>query len=62
MELSNEQISIINYVKQGYSNLEIAGKLGYSPDTIKKKLCKIYKIFNVRGRIALVNHLIKQSK
>ncbi len=62
MQLSEEQKTIIKCVKKGLSNIEIAEKMGYSPDTIKKRLWLIYKLFNVRGRIELVNKLLKYKQ
>ena len=61
MQLDEEQKEIINCVKRGLTNIEIGEEMGYSPDTIKKRLCRIYRLFNVRGRIALVAKLVKYS-
>ena len=57
MYLTDEQKQIIRCVKKGLTNIEIGEELGYSPDTIKKRLWLIYRLFNVRGRIAFVNKL-----
>ena len=59
MKLHEEQKQIIWCVKRGLTNIEIGEELGYSHNTIKKKLQLIYKLFNVRGRIDLVNELLK---
>ncbi len=61
MYLSEEQKQIIKYVKAGFTNIEIAEELGYSPDTIKKKLCFLYRFFNVKGRANLVTKAIRHS-
>lgn len=61
MYLTNEQKVIIKCVKKGLTNIEIGEELGYSPDTIKKRLWLIYRLFNVRGRIALLNKLPRYS-
>ncbi len=61
MYISDEQKNLISLVKGGLTNIEIAEELGYSPNTIKKKLCVIYKLFNVRGRMALISKILNYS-
>ena len=61
MHTNNEQKLIIELVKSGLTNIEIAEELGYSPSTIKKKLCVIYRLFNVRGRMALISKILNYS-
>lgn len=58
MGLDEEQIAIIRYVKDGFTNIEIGEELGYSADTIKKRLCMIYRLMNVRNRIELVRKIV----
>lgn len=61
VELDEEQKRIVKYVRNGLTNIEIAEELGYSPDTIKKRLVLLYKLFNVNKRIELVNKLIRYN-
>ncbi len=61
MYLTEEQKEIINFVKKGFTNIEIGEELGYSSDTIKKKLRSIYKKFNVKRRIDLVSKIVRYS-
>lgn len=58
MQLTEEQKQIIRYVKQGLTNIEIAEEMGYSPDTIKKRLWLIYKLLNVKNRIDLISKIV----
>lgn len=46
---------IVKLVKQGLTNIEIGVELGYSADSIKKRLSVIYKKFGVRKRIELID-------
>ncbi|MBS4760699.1 MAG: response regulator transcription factor [Clostridium sp.] len=48
--LTNEQQKLIKFVFEGKTNTEIAENLGYSPNTVKKKLKYIYKFYNVENR------------
>lgn len=55
MILTKEEFSIEKLVVKGFTNIEIGEELYYSADAIKKKLTKIYKLFGVKNRIALVD-------
>lgn len=61
MGLNEEQIAIIKYVKDGMTNIEIGEELGYSADTIKKRLCQIYRLLNVRNRIDLIRKIFRSA-
>lgn len=52
--LDNEQKLIVELLKQGLTNIEIGEELGYSSDSIKKRLSIIYKKFGVKKRIELI--------
>ena len=54
-KLNDEQKDIVKLVKQGLTNIEIGVELGYSADSIKKRLSVIYKKFGVRKRIELID-------
>lgn len=59
MLLTNTEIDLLEYVIQGKSNLEISEIIGYSESSVKKMLSKIYKKFNVKNRLALINKLLR---
>lgn len=54
MKITEEQKMIISFVVNGLTNIEIGEELGYSSSTIKKRLTRLYNIFNVRNRIELI--------
>lgn len=54
-KLNDEQKDIVKLVQQGLTNIEIGVELGYSADSIKKRLSVIYKKFGVRKRIELID-------
>ncbi len=53
MMLNDEQKKILGFVFEGKTNWEIGDELGYSPNTIKKKLKAIYKFYKVENRMEL---------
>lgn len=53
MNLTSEELKIIDLILNGLNNIEIAEILGYCESTIKKKISKIYKKFNISKRIEL---------
>ena len=57
MRLSKEQKSIAILVGAGYTNTEIGEELGYSSDSIKKQLSRIYKKLGVKRRVEFVGWL-----
>jgi len=54
MGLTDEQKEIINLVVDGQTNIQIAEELGYCERSIKNRLKKIYKLFNVENRAGLI--------
>lgn len=56
-KLNQEQKRIAELVIIGMTNIEIGVELGYSKDSIKKRLSKIYKKFGVKKRIELIRLL-----
>lgn len=58
MALTEEQKKIINCVIEGMTNIEIAELMGYCPDTIKMRLRKLYRTYNVQGRVGLVKRML----
>lgn len=56
-KLNQEQKKIAELVIIGLTNIEIGVELGYSPDSIKKRLSVIYKKFGVKKRIELIRLL-----
>ena len=53
MNLEKEELTIIKLTLKGLKNAEIGEILGYCESSIKKKISKIYKKFNVAKRIEL---------
>lgn len=56
-KLNQEQKKIVELVITGMTNIEIGVELGYSKDSIKKRLSAIYRKFGVKKRIELINLL-----
>lgn len=54
MRFSEAQKSIANLVAQGLTNSEIGEELGYSEDSIKKHLSRMYKKLGVKRRVDFV--------
>ena len=55
--LSERQLDILIMVSKGYSNKEIAGSLGISPETVKSHLKTIFKRIEVQNRIEAVEFI-----
>ena len=53
--------AIINLLAKGWSNKEIANKLGVAEVTIKVHLSKLYKRFNVQSRLQLLTYAIEHN-
>lgn len=53
--------AIINLLAKGWSNKEIANKLGVAEVTIKVHLTKLYKRFNVQSRLQLLTYAIENG-
>lgn len=49
--LSSRQMSILKFITQGMSNMEIAKKLGISCNTVKAHIYNIFKLISVSNRI-----------
>lgn len=62
MLLKQQEITLIELILQGKTNLEMAEFLGYSESSIKKMLTRLYKKFNVSTRIGLINIMLGQLK
>lgn len=56
-KLNKEQKKIVELVITGMTNIEIGVELGYSKDSIKKRLSVIYRKFGVKKRIELISLL-----
>lgn len=56
--LTDEQAKIISMIVNGKTNLEIAIELNISEAYVKKKIRKIFKLFNVRNRPELVREAV----
>ncbi len=54
-ELTSRELEILNYISQGLSNQEIAGKLFLSLGTIKWHTSNIYGKLGARGRIQAIS-------
>ena len=57
MSLSKSEENVVTYLKQGYSNQEIANKLFLSVKTIKFHLTNIFKKYDVKSRSELIVQL-----
>ena len=55
MFLAKEESRIASLVAEGCTNAEIGDLIGYSPDAIKKKLSRIYKIFKTKNRKTFIS-------
>lgn len=54
MKLTEEQKVILDKVIKGETNIEIGVDIGYSADTVKRQIRKLFKKFRVDKRIDLV--------
>lgn len=57
MVFNEEDRIIAKLVKTGCTNLEIGEELGYSAESIKKRLSKIYRYLGINRRVEFVNWL-----
>lgn len=53
MFITSEQKRLLELINKGFTNIEIGEMLCYSPDTIKKRLTRLFKLFGVKNRIQL---------
>jgi LuxR family maltose regulon positive regulatory protein len=59
--LTLKQISVLRYVKDGYSNKEIAAALYVTEDTVKWHMRKIFTFLNVKSRTQAIIEAERQS-
>lgn len=57
--LSTVEFSIAMLASRGWNNREIAEHLGFSPNTVKTYLSRIYVKLNIKKRAELKNHMLK---
>ena len=55
--LTERQLETLRWAKEGKTNSVIAMIIGWSHDTVKKDLQKVYKILGVGNRMEAVNCL-----
>jgi DNA-binding CsgD family transcriptional regulator len=56
--LTPRQLEILEYMRDGYTNPEIARELGFSESTIRHESIKIYELLSVSGRKEAINKAI----
>ena len=61
MKLTNKEIEVCEYIKQGYSRNEIGECLCISPNTVKTHEKKIFEKFEVTSRNKLISSLFKND-
>lgn len=54
--LTAREHQIVNYVRRGYHNKEIASLLGSSPLTVRNQLSEVFRKLELSGRSALAAH------
>ena len=54
-DLSKREMEIIQLIKQGFSNKEIAEKLGIAENTVKSFLYKLFLKLDVKNRTGLIS-------
>ncbi|MCX7794313.1 MAG: response regulator transcription factor [Thermodesulfovibrionales bacterium] len=59
--ISRREAEILQLLKEGLSNKEIAAKLSLSDQTVKTHLSRIFKKFNVSSRSQLITNLLKDK-
>lgn len=55
------ETALLKLLKDGLSNKEIASTLGLAEVTVKSRLTKLYKRFNIRTRLQLLSYAMKQD-
>ena len=53
--LSRREQAVLSEIAQGYTNKEIARRLGISPETVKSHVSNLYEKLEARGRIEAVS-------
>jgi DNA-binding NarL/FixJ family response regulator len=56
-ELTPRQLELLQYVAQGYTNTQIARRMGLSEGTVRTHLNHIYERLGVTGRTAAVTRM-----
>ena len=51
--LSPKERDMVDYVRLGYTNAEIASALGISPNTVRNRLARVFQKMNVSRRAEL---------
>ena len=59
-ELSSRELQVIEQIKLGKSNKEIAHALCITESTVKKHVSSIFKVLNVNSRLELLSRLINK--
>lgn len=59
--LSNQQMKIVKYLRQGYSNKQIAYDLGITEATVKAHMTIIMRKFNVVNRIQVIQKALSMG-
>lgn len=59
-ELSKRELEVIDQIKLGKSNKEIAHTLCITESTVKKHVSSIFKVLNVNSRLELLSRLINK--
>jgi DNA-binding CsgD family transcriptional regulator len=59
--LSPRQLEILEFMRDSYTNPEIAKELGFSESTIRHETMRIYQILKVAGRKEAINTAISQN-
>lgn len=61
MELTKSEQKIIEYMKQGLTFRQIAGKMGISVTEVSKVVNELYTRFNVYGRLTFLQKIDKEA-
>lgn len=49
-QLSERQLAVLRYLAEGYTNRQMALRMGFSESTVRQETMAIYAFFGVRGR------------
>ena len=58
--LSEREITIIGYIREGDTNEEIAKKIGVKTTTIGQYIHTLMRMYNAKNRIDLVNKVTRK--
>jgi len=61
MELTKSEQKIVEYMKQGLTFRQIAGKMGISVTEVSKVVNELYTRFNVYGRLSFLQKIDKEA-